>query len=246
MKTNRLLHRRRLCLLALSVTVLLYAFTPGIVQADGAGLIVSRRAKADFALTADPHAPEWRGIKGVIAERDSHGQLVPNHRTEIRSRWTDKFIYFLFICPYEELHLKPEPSTTTETSKLWDWDVAEVFIGTDFNDIKRYTEFQVSPQGEWVDLDIDRKPQPPRHDMRWNSGYEVKAQLDREKKVWYGAMKIPLDKIDQRAPQPGNLMRINFYRLQGPPSSHKGIAWQPTNSNSYHVPEAFGRLKLGK
>ncbi|MFN7947399.1 MAG: carbohydrate-binding family 9-like protein [Blastocatellia bacterium] len=238
--------QRRLCLLALSVSVLLYALSPIVVQADGSGLIVSRRAKADFALTADPNAPEWRGVKGIIAERNSHGQLVPSHRTEIRSRWTDKFIYFLFVCPYEELNLKPEPSTTTETNKLWDWDVAEVFIGTDFNDIKHYTEFQVSPQGEWVDLDIDRKPQPAVHDWQWNSGYEVTARLDREKKVWYGAMKIPMDKIDRRAPQTGNLMRINFYRLQGPPPDRRGIAWQPTNSNSYHVPEAFGRLKLGK
>jgi hypothetical protein len=54
---------------------------------------------------------------------------------------------------YEELYLHPNPSATTETNKLWEWDVAEVFIGSDFKNIRQYKELQVSPQGEWVDLD---------------------------------------------------------------------------------------------
>jgi hypothetical protein len=33
-----------------------------------------------------------------------------------------KNLYYLFICPYEELNLKPSPSTSTETYQLWDWD----------------------------------------------------------------------------------------------------------------------------
>ena len=64
-------------------------------------------------------------------------------------------LYFLFICPYDELYLKPAPTTRQETNELWNWDVAEVFISANFRDIKLYKEFEVSPQGEWVDLDID-------------------------------------------------------------------------------------------
>jgi len=59
--------------------------------------------------------------------------------------------------------------------------------------------------------------EPPSHDVSWNSGYEVKARLDEAKKVWYGEMRIPFDKIDKRPPKSGNELRINFYRLQGPP-----------------------------
>jgi UDP-glucose 4-epimerase len=54
--------------------------------------------------------------------------------------------------------------------------------------IKHYTEFQVSPQGEWVDLDIDRSTDPPNHNVGWNSGYKVKARIDQAKKIWYGEM----------------------------------------------------------
>lgn len=210
------------------------------------GVIVSARAKADFALTADSNAPNWKAVTGVVTEISRFGEKVPNHRTEIRSVWTPKNLYLLFICQYEELYLKPNPSTTTETDKLWEWDVAEAFIGTDFNDIKHYTEYQVSPQGEWVDLDIDRKPNPAKHAVDWNSGYEVKARVDATNRVWYGAMRIPIAKFDKRKPKVGLEMRANFYRIQGPPSNKKYINWQPVNNNSYHTPEAFGILRLGK
>jgi Carbohydrate family 9 binding domain-like len=213
---------------------------------DDSKTIKSFHASSDFALSTDPNSKEWKGVKGVFAGRGPRGDLTPGHRTEIRSRWTEKNLYLLFICPYEELYLKANPSTTTETNKLWEWDVSEVFIGTDFENIKRYTEFQVSPQGEWVDLDIDRGPDPPNHNWEWNSGFEVKAKIDRDKKIWYGEMRIPMEKIDKRKPQTGNSMRINFYRFQGPPPDRKRIAWQPTGGDSYHTPEAFGVLKLEK
>ena len=210
------------------------------------GVIVSQRAKADFALTADPNASNWKVVTGVVTEISRRGESVPNHRTEIRSVWTSKNLYLLFICQYEELNLKANPSTTTETNKLWEWDVAEAFLGTDFNDIKHYTEYQVSPNGEWVDLDIDRKPTPAKHDVDWNSGYEVKARVDAANKVWYGAMRIPIAKFDKRKPKVGLEMRANFYRIQGPPAKRKYINWQPVNNDNYHTPEAFGILRLGK
>ncbi len=233
-------------LLALLFALFATAMTTGQSVGDEAKTIKSFYAAADFVLTADPQSKEWKSVKGVIAARGPMGDVTPGHRTEVRSRWTQQNLYFLFICPYEELHLKPNATTTVETNKLWDWDVPEVFIGTDFKDIKRYTEFQVSPQGEWVDLFIDRNPDPANHDWQWNSGFAVKARLDVKAKVWYGEMRIPIAKIDTRAPQAGLEMRVNFYRLQGPPSQRRRIAWQPTHKPSYHTPEAFGLLRLEK
>jgi hypothetical protein len=225
------------------IALFLAALSCATASAGETNVIVSRRAAADFALTADAGSRGWRGTKGVFAERDRHGALVPGHRTEIRSRWTNGSLYLLFICPYAELNLKPDPSTATETDKLWDWDVAEAFIGTDFGDIKKYREFQVSPQGEWVDLAIDRNV--PRHDVSWNSGYAVKARLDARRRVWYGEMRIPMEALAVGVPKPGLEMRINLYRCQGSAPARKYINWQPVNSESFHTPEAFGRLRLG-
>jgi len=225
------------------VVVLLMLLAGAPAGAKESNVIVSRRAASDFALTADPAAAAWKGVAGVIADHDRFGGVVPGHRTEVRSRWTTQNLYLLFICPYEELYLHPDPSTTTETNKLWDWDVAEAFIGADFKDIKKYKEFQVSPQAEWVDLAIDRGAQPPSHDVSWNSGYEVKARLDQEHHVWYGAMRIPMQAIGVAA-RPGVETRINLYRCQGTPDHRKYINWQTVKSETFHTPEAFGRLRL--
>jgi len=212
--------------------------------ADGPGRMSSYFSKGDFPLTADPNAPQWKGIEGVVAENDQMGKPTPGHRTEIRSRWTAQNLYLLFVCPYEELYLHPNPTQTAETNYLWDYDVAEAFIGTDFKDIRRYKEFEASPQGEWVDLDIFRDKFPPTNDWKWNSGFQVKARVDEAKKTWYCEMQIPMTSIGMSAPAKNAEMRINLYRCQGPPSNRKFIAWQPTREGTFHVPGSFGRLVL--
>ena len=206
--------------------------------------IKSTRSEADTALDTNPASPFWGAALPVFMDGDSHGHHDPKYRTEVRTRWTKQNLYFLFTCPYEELNLKPNPQTSSETNELWNWDVAEAFIGSDFKDIRRYKEFEISPQGEWVDLDIDLNK--PHHEggWTWNSGFEVSARIDRTNHVWYGAMRIPYSAIDTRPAEVGNVLRINLFRSQGPQSSRHEIAWQAPMSNSFHVPEKFGSLEL--
>ncbi|HEY7353797.1 MAG TPA: carbohydrate-binding family 9-like protein [Terriglobales bacterium] len=206
--------------------------------------IRSVRAKADIPLNANPKSPFWRGSQPVFMDSDPQGHSVPKYRTEVLTRWTKQNLYLLFICPYEELNLRPDPKTTTETNQLWNWDVAEAFIGSDFDDIQRYKEFEISPQGEWIDLDIDLHK--PHHEVGWiwNSGFQVSARIDRAARIWYGAMKIPYSAIDTRPAAAGNTLRVNLFRSQGPGPDRHEITWQPTMSNTFHVPERFGLLRL--
>jgi hypothetical protein len=214
--------------------------------ADGPGVILSRRISADVEVTADPKARIWQQAQPVFAENGPTGEPTPGHKMTIRSVWTPQHVYFHFELPYEQLYLKPNPSRELETNKLWEWDVAEIFVGWDTQNIHQYKEFQVSPQGEWVDLDIDRK-NPVRDGWTWNSGFKVDARIDEKNKIWYGAMKIPVKSIDPRPAAEGNELRINFYRIQGPPApNRKYVAWQPTGARSHHVPESFGRLRFVK
>lgn len=222
---------------------LLCAWLPALAAAD-ASVMASHRAKSDFDLTADPDSKAWKGVRGVFADKGPTGQPAPGHRTEIRSRWTEGNLYFLFICPYVKLHLKPDPVTNAETDQLWNWDVAEVFIGSDFQHIRRYKEFEVSPQGEWVDLDIDRDFVQADHGVKWNSGFTAKTRIDEKKKIWYAEMKIPFAAIDKRKPAGGVEYRINLYRCQGADPDRVYIAWQPTGEKTFHVAEKFGRMKL--
>jgi hypothetical protein len=226
--------------------IILFFLITAAALADGPGRIESKYRSSDFELTADASAPQWKEATAVSADRDRYGQPVAGHRTEIRSRWTSGHLYFLFVCPYEKLNLRLDPPSPSETNKLWEHDVAEVFIGADFQNIQRYREFQVSPRGEWVDLDIDRSKPNFANGWTWNSGFLVKARIDEKKKIWYGEMKIPIGSIDSRPPAAGNEMRVNFYRIQGPGPNRVYVAWQPVNAQSYHTPEAFGRIVLVK
>ncbi|HZT38160.1 MAG TPA: carbohydrate-binding family 9-like protein [Bryobacteraceae bacterium] len=227
---------------ARSRAVLLLAITTALALASDT--IESKRAPVDVGADTNPDSAFWRGAPAIFADRDNFGNPVSGRRTEIRSRWTSANLYFLFICPYEELHLKPGPTTRTETNQLWNWDVAEAFIGSDFQNIRRYKEFEISPQGEWVDLDIDLDA--PRHEdgWKWNSGFEAAARIDYATKIWYGYMRIPYPSVDSRPAAAGNTLRINFFRSQGPQPGRKMIVWRATNRRTFHVPEAFGALRL--
>jgi len=225
------------CIAALVTVLSVYA-------ADPSSVMNSKRAARDSAADTDPGSAFWRDAPAVVASGDTRGREVPGHRTEVRSRWTQGNLYFLFICPYEQLYLKPDPHAAEETNELWKWDVAEVFVGSDFKDINRYKEFEVSPQGEWVDLDIDLSKPHHEDGWVWNSGFQPAARIDAARHVWYCFMRIPWSAIDTRAVATGNQLRINLYYSQGPPGAHQGIAWRPTGKPTFHAPESFGTLKL--
>jgi hypothetical protein len=201
-----------------AIRVLMLALICGFGGVSAGGqTIPSLWSDSDSRLDTDASSAFWRGSEANYMDSGPHGKPDPKYRTEIRTRWTDKNLYFLFICPYEELYLKPNPVTSAETNELWNWDVAEAFIGSDFEHIRQYKEFEISPQGEWVDLDIDLDHRHPEGGWKWNSGFEVAARIDENAHVWYGAMKIPYSAIDSRPATAGNLLRINLFRSQGPP-----------------------------
>jgi hypothetical protein len=212
-------------------------------QAQPGDGLESARVTGEAALVADAAHPMWRDAPRVTIDRTYLGDAVPGPPTEVRSRWTDQDLYLLFICPYDTLNLKPDPDTAAETRRLWGWDVAEAFLGSDHDHIGAYREYQVSPQGEWIDLDIDRDHQDRQGGMAWNSGFTVAARIDRDAKIWYGAMRIPFASLGVAEPRDGLELRAGLYRISGadPRTYH---AWRPTGQKNFHVPEAFGVLRL--
>ena len=53
-----------------------------------------------------------------------------------------------------------------------DWDVVEAFIASDTNNVKRYTEYEVSPTNERLDVKI------PEKNFVWSSGFESATRVD--------------------------------------------------------------------
>ncbi len=222
----------------------LKTFATADLDASEPGVLHSSRANSDAALTADPDSAFWRSAPRVLVPKDPFGRPTGSGPTEIRSRWTGDSLYLLYICPFQELYLKPDPVTDRDTSLLWDWDVAEAFIGIPGDSIFHYREFEMSPQSEWVDLDIDRAHPKPDFGMSWNSGFEVKARIDRSRKTWYGEMRIPMASLAMSSPKPGDVFRLGLYRIEGPPPNRKYGSWQPLYRGTYHTPESFGTLAL--
>jgi hypothetical protein len=225
-------------------TLLMLLLSSSLAAAADQAVIESVHAAQDVSLDLDPTSPFWRASSPVYIENDTLGKVVPRYRTEVRTRWTKNNIYVLFVCPYQQLYLKPSPTPQQETNQLWNWDVAEVFIGSDFKDIRRYKEFEVSPQAEWIDLDIDLHKPHHEEGWTWNSGFEVKARIDPAAHIWYATMRIPFAAIDTRPPAPGNMMRINLFRSEGPPSHQQAVTWQAPMKSTFHVPERFGLIRL--
>src|SRR5471032_2690576 len=161
--------------------------------------ITAVEAKQDVDLNLDPGSAFWKGAQPIFITGDTMGKPAP-YRTEVRAVWTKGNLYLLYTAPYDELFLHPNPDTTKDTNGLWNTDVVETFIGWDYDHIKQYKELEVSPQGEWVDLNIDRDKMGDGDALKWDSGYKVAARIDQDKKIWYAAMKIPFSAIDSKAP----------------------------------------------
>lgn len=210
---------------------------------DPASTITALQAKKDVDLNLDPKSSFWKSASPVFIAADTMGKPAP-YKTEVRARWTKDNLYLLYTAPYDELNLKPNPDTVNETNRLWNWDVAEAFIGYDYQNIRQYKELEVSPQGEWVDLNIDLDKKGNRDAIKWNSGYKVAAHIDKDKKIWYAAMKIPFSAIDNRPPTPGQTLRIGLFRCAGTTANRLILSWQPTMSMTFHSPEHFGTLLL--
>lgn len=211
-------------------------------------VFLSYQAREGHALNPDPEDKFWKNIPGIVLDNSILGQPDLVVKSEARSRWTPGSLYFLFWGPYQNLHLKPDPDTKQETYKLWNFDDFELYLGSNFENINLYGEFQISPQSEFLDMAIDASRQRPgwNDERLWNSGMEVKSRIDPDKKIWYGEMRIPIAAIDKRPPKEGNDFRVNVYRLQSaePGQRIHFLAWRPTGEWNPHRPKTFGILRL--
>src|SRR5262249_36563471 len=70
-----------------------------MANAQNSNVFVSTRALEDIPPDTNPNSAFWRAAPQIFVDRDPFENVVPGHRTEIRSRWTQNNLYFLFICP---------------------------------------------------------------------------------------------------------------------------------------------------
>jgi hypothetical protein len=218
-------------------------------DAPGASFTVPYVASAP-ELNTDPKSKTWAKAASTWITKDcSHEIDYPKLKTEVRGFWTDSDLYLLFISPYTELNLWLPADNSKDRLKLWDRDVVEFFLGDDWQDIKKYKEFEIAPTGDWVDLAIDLNHDS--YDAKWNSGWQRQGRIDEAKHIWYAAARVPLKAVTDKQVAAGTKWRVNLYRIDGlgeDPVRHF-MCWQPTcviNRDPNHVPEHFGTLIFEK
>ena len=187
----------------------------------------------------DPESAWWRAAPSITLVEDNRGIPVSAHDTEVRLQWTAQNLYLLFDSAYRQLSLAPgEAVLAGPTPGLWEHDVAEVFLGVDSTPFVRYMEFEVSPRGEWIDLDITADGGIVQHRAALHSGFESAARINPERRRWQAFFRIPLAGLQVEADVG---LRLNLFRSQGPDPVE--LAWQPTRHESFHIPGRFGYLR---
>jgi len=202
-----------------------------------APVVKAARIDHDFAPDGALSENVWQRAEPVRMESQSAtGIAMPEVSTTVRLLWSDKFLYLGYECPYTKLTVFDPPQQAKERLGLWDRDVVEAFIGSDLDHIQRYTEFEIAPTNEKLDLILNL----PERDFDWESGFESAIKTNEQAHVWTAEVRIPLSKLSSSKPEPGTRWRLNLYRCDR--ANNAFLAWNPTLQGSFHGPERFGTL----
>ena len=201
----------------------------------------AKHTTGDFKLNGNLSKSVWQMAEPVRVENTlKEGIAKPELSTNVRVLWSDKYLYLDYECPFAELTTFSPPDLKQERFGLWERDVVEAFVGSDSNNLKHYFEFEVSPNGERIDLEIGGATK----DLEWNSGFESVVKVDEKAKVWTAEMRIPLRALGAGRPTKGARWRLNLYRHD---IAHRVfLAWSPTATATAHTPEKFGYLEFGE
>jgi alpha-galactosidase len=167
--------------------------------------------------------------------------------TEVRLLWTPATLYLRFTCRYRELFVFEDSDASGRRDHLWDRDVAEAFLLPDPARPRDYKEFEVSPNGMWIDLDIAPRDVVPEGLRDLKSGLMRSVWVDPEQRKWAAEMAIPMTALTATF-DPAAVWRSNFYRVEGPREPRFYSAWQATHTPqpNFHVPSAFGKLRFNE
>ncbi len=117
--------------------------------------IVASHISDEITLDARQPAPEWQKAEAIVFCSNWQGKSPDRQReTGVRVLWSSQTLYLRFECRFRELFVFEDSEGNGRRDHLWDRDVAEAFLQPDPVREHYYREFEVSPNGMWIDLDI--------------------------------------------------------------------------------------------
>jgi alpha-galactosidase len=203
--------------------------------------IAAAPVHVEVILDAAAPSSAWKAASPVTFCSDWQGKNpAADRQTTVRALWSKTTLYLRFECRYRELTLFEDSDPNGRRDHLWDRDVAEAFLQPDPSQAHAYKEFEISPNGMWIDLDISPGAKP---DLQ--SGMTRSVHLDHKAHRWAAELAIPMQALTPDF-DPHAVWRVNFFRVEGKEEPRGYYAWQPTHTPqpNFHVPSAFGRMRF--
>jgi len=210
------------------------------------GKIEIAHIEKDFPISELDNA-KWERAKEILIEKYWAGEIAPVRRhAKAKLLWSDSAFYVRFEANQTEpLIVSDAPNLKTKTIGLWDRDVCEIFVAPNQSETKKYYEFEIAPNGEWLDLGICQSPEKRETDFEYDSGMQSAAKIETDKITM--AIKIPWRAFG-KIPQANEIWKGNLFRCVGNGTTRGYLAWSPTKTAqpNFHIPEAFGEFQFVK
>jgi hypothetical protein len=243
-------------LLALACSYLLHSAGTGKPLPQAMGYlhdltITSQFIPGDFAPDGDLTKSAWRDAPRVKFDYEVRAEKhFRDSETQVASLWTPDYVYLGYRCAYRTLNVYEGEDIAKERFGLWIRDTAEAFINPQPERFNHYYEFEVAPNNQWVDLEIDLTKKPFGN-VHWDSHFEHATKIDAQHHVWTAEMRIPVKSMGAKPLQAGTEWRLNLYRLDGPgdDTQRRFLSWSPLppgKNRSFHQPASFGIIKFIK
>ncbi len=172
---------------------------------DASSEIIAAHLAHDIKLDAAHPVADWQKASPVSFCSDWQGGNPDQKReTQVRALWSGRILYLRFECRYRELYVFPDSEANGRRDHLWDRDVAEAFLQPDPTRPPYYKEFEVSPNGMWIDLDIF-----PGGLADLKSGLSHSIFLDEKSHTWAAELGIPIKSLTANF-DPFAVWRANF------------------------------------
>lgn len=195
------------------------------------------------ALAPDGYPPPsaWDSAEPISFNTDWQGKNSdPERETQVRLLWTRETLFLHYRSLFRTLTVFSDAEPSGRRDHLWDRDVVEVFLQPDPTYPGHYFEFEVSPNGHWIDLDIAHGDRSDPH-----TGMKCRTHIDEKEKICTAELAIPLSSLALHF-DPSSTWRANFFRVEGAAEPRFYSSWRATNTPepNFHVPTAFGKLRF--
>ena len=213
----------------------------------------AKKIDSPLALSGKLDDPRWQ--KAVAVKLNDAVTGEPGRfQTEVRVLYDSTYLYVGFRCEDDYVW----GTVTDRDGPIWDEECVEVFINP-ANVAHQYYEINLSPNNVLFDgCVLNRRtagkptetfqPLMDYHVQGIQTAVHVDGELGERGKAsgWTAEYAIPFAELVGAAnvpPQPNDVWRINFYRIDSPERGQReSYAWGTTGTTAFHLPWKFGIL----